>query len=44
MLPRVILHMGVSVDGRYDWTVAPDTTYYDIVRLLEADGVRYCWA
>jgi len=38
MLPRVILHMGVSVDGRYDWTVAPDTPYYEIVRLLEADA------
>jgi 2,5-diamino-6-(ribosylamino)-4(3H)-pyrimidinone 5'-phosphate reductase len=28
----------VSVDGRYDWTVAPDTPYYEIVRLLEADA------
>jgi len=37
-LPRVILHMGVSVDGRYDWTVTPETPYYEIVQLLEADA------
>jgi 2,5-diamino-6-(ribosylamino)-4(3H)-pyrimidinone 5'-phosphate reductase len=38
MLPRVILHMGVSVDGRYDWAVAQDSPYYEIVQLLEADA------
>jgi 2,5-diamino-6-(ribosylamino)-4(3H)-pyrimidinone 5'-phosphate reductase len=38
MLPRVILHMGVSVDGRYDWAVAHDSPYYEIVQLLEADA------
>lgn len=38
MLPRVILHMGVSVDGRYDWALGPDTPYYEIVQLLEADA------
>jgi 2,5-diamino-6-(ribosylamino)-4(3H)-pyrimidinone 5'-phosphate reductase len=38
MRPRVILHMGVSVDGRYDWALAPDTPYYEIVQLLEADA------
>src|SRR5512139_3847230 len=37
MLPYVILHMGVSVDGRIDWGLAPDSPYYDLVPLFNAD-------
>jgi 2,5-diamino-6-(ribosylamino)-4(3H)-pyrimidinone 5'-phosphate reductase len=37
MLPRVIIHMGVSVDGRYDWGLELDTPYYEIVQRLKPD-------
>jgi 2,5-diamino-6-(ribosylamino)-4(3H)-pyrimidinone 5'-phosphate reductase len=41
MLPYVILHTGVSVDGRMDWDLpagfAPDSPYYEVVASFQAD-------
>lgn len=36
MLPKVIMHIGVSLDGRIDWGVA-EGPYYDVVSALKAD-------
>jgi 2,5-diamino-6-(ribosylamino)-4(3H)-pyrimidinone 5'-phosphate reductase len=38
MLPTVIIHMGISLDGRYDWSLGGDSPYYKIVRALKADA------
>ncbi len=37
MLPYVILHIGLSVDGRIDWGGGADNPYYDLVRQFGAD-------
>ncbi len=37
MLPYVILHMGISVDGRIDWGLDSDNPYYELVEQFEAD-------
>jgi 2,5-diamino-6-(ribosylamino)-4(3H)-pyrimidinone 5'-phosphate reductase len=37
MLPYVILHMGVSVDGRMDWGGGSDNPYYELVEQFGAD-------
>jgi 2,5-diamino-6-(ribosylamino)-4(3H)-pyrimidinone 5'-phosphate reductase len=37
MKPAVILHTGMSLDGRIDWTLAQDSPYYMLVRRLGAD-------
>lgn len=37
MLPYVILHMGISVDGRIDWGLGSDNPYYELVGQLGAD-------
>ncbi|MBN2503126.1 MAG: RibD family protein [Anaerolineales bacterium] len=36
-LPKVILHMGLSVDGRDDWSAAPGSPYYELVGRFQAD-------
>jgi len=38
MLPTVIIHMGISLDGRYDWSSVGDSPYYEIVQALKADA------
>lgn len=38
MKPYVVLHMGMSLDGRIDWSRAEDSPYYDLVHHLEADA------
>ena len=38
MLPKVILHMGVSADGRYDWGISTDSPYYEIIPSLNTDA------
>lgn len=37
MIPRVILHMGASLDGRIDWGVLPNSPYYDLIPAFHAD-------
>ena len=37
MLPYVILHMGISVDGRIDWGLGSDNPYYELVSQFDAD-------
>jgi 2,5-diamino-6-(ribosylamino)-4(3H)-pyrimidinone 5'-phosphate reductase len=37
MQPYVILHVGMSLDGRIDWGVGPDTPYYALVEQFGAD-------
>ena len=37
MLPYVILHMGISVDGRIDWGGGADNPYYELVEQFTAD-------
>ena len=39
MLPRVILHNGISVDGRYDWFTGDVGLYYELAGRLEADAM-----
>ncbi len=38
MLPSVILHMGVSVDGRIDWGIGDPGPYYAIAVQMGADA------
>jgi len=38
MLPTVIIHVGVSLDGRYDWSLDVESPYYEIVQMLESDA------
>jgi 2,5-diamino-6-(ribosylamino)-4(3H)-pyrimidinone 5'-phosphate reductase len=35
--PYVILHMGISLDGRIDWGGGPDNPYYELVEQFGAD-------
>jgi 2,5-diamino-6-(ribosylamino)-4(3H)-pyrimidinone 5'-phosphate reductase len=37
MQPYVILHMGISLDGRIDWGGDADSPYYDLVEQFGAD-------
>ncbi len=37
MLPYVIIHIGLSVDGRIDWGGGSDNPYYDLVREFHSD-------
>lgn len=37
MIPRVIMHIGASVDGRIDWGMCPNNPYYDVIRSFQAD-------
>jgi 2,5-diamino-6-(ribosylamino)-4(3H)-pyrimidinone 5'-phosphate reductase len=39
MLPRVILHNGISVDGRYDWYTGDVGLYYELAGRLESDAM-----
>ena len=37
MYPYVILHIGISLDGRIDWGGGADNPYYELVEQFEAD-------
>lgn len=37
MLPYVILHMGISLDGRIDWGGGSDNPYYELVQQFGVD-------
>jgi len=37
MLPNVIIHVGLSEDGRIDWGGGSDNPYYELVQKLSAD-------
>ncbi len=37
MNPHVIIHMGISLDGRIDWGFSPSSPYYDLVSSFHAD-------
>ncbi len=37
MIPYVIMHVGVSVDGRLDWGMSGDNPYYHVIRTFHAD-------
>ncbi len=37
MLPYVVLHMGISVDGRIDWGGGSDNPYYELVEQFGVD-------
>lgn len=37
MLPYVILHMGISLDGRIDWGGGADNPYYELVEQFSVD-------
>ena len=37
MLPYVIIHMGISVDGRIDWGLGADNPYYELVEQFGVD-------
>jgi 2,5-diamino-6-(ribosylamino)-4(3H)-pyrimidinone 5'-phosphate reductase len=39
MLPRVILHNGVSLDGRMDWGMGDIGLYYELAARWEADAM-----
>ncbi len=39
MLPRVISHIGASLDGRLDWGVSDEGLYYELVACLKADAM-----
>ncbi len=38
MIPRVIMHIGISVDGRIDWGMSPNSPYYEVIRSFHADA------
>ncbi len=38
MLPYVILHVGISLDGRIDWGGGLDNPYYELVGQFGADA------
>ncbi len=38
MKPKVFLHMGISLDGRYDWSKTPGSPYYSLIRHIQADS------
>ena len=37
MIPRVIMHVGASLDGRIDWGLSPDSPYYEVIGSFKAD-------
>ncbi len=37
MIPHVIMHVTVSVDGRIDWGIAENNPYYGLIRSFHAD-------
>ncbi|MGE5073501.1 MAG: dihydrofolate reductase family protein [Anaerolineae bacterium] len=37
MIPRVIMHVGASVDGRIDWGVSAESPYYEVIGSFHAD-------
>ncbi len=37
VIPRVIMHIGASLDGRIDWGMCPNNPYYDVIRSFGAD-------
>ncbi len=37
MQPYVILHVGMSLDGRIDWGLGADNPYYELIEQFEAD-------
>ncbi len=37
MIPRVIMHVAASIDGRIDWGISPNNPYYDVIRSFHAD-------
>ena len=39
MLPHVILHIGMSVDGRIDWGVGDEGLYYELAARFNADAM-----
>jgi 2,5-diamino-6-(ribosylamino)-4(3H)-pyrimidinone 5'-phosphate reductase len=39
MLPHVILHVGMSLDGRLDWTSIDQGLYYEIAARLAPDAI-----
>lgn len=39
MLPRVIIHSGVSADGRMDWYPGDEGLYYEIAGRFNADAM-----
>src|SRR5512136_417792 len=39
MLPHVILHIGMSVDGRIDWGVGDEGLYYELAAHFDADAM-----
>lgn len=39
MLPRVILHNGISVDGRYDWYTGDVGLYYELAGRLDTEAM-----
>jgi 2,5-diamino-6-(ribosylamino)-4(3H)-pyrimidinone 5'-phosphate reductase len=39
MLPRIILHIGMSVDGRIDWNVGDEGLYYELAARFNADAM-----
>ena len=39
MLPHVILHVGMSVDGRIDWGVGDEGLYYELAARFNADAM-----
>ena len=39
MLPWVILHNGISVDGRMDWFIGDIGLYYELAERWKADAM-----
>jgi 2,5-diamino-6-(ribosylamino)-4(3H)-pyrimidinone 5'-phosphate reductase len=39
MLPHVILHIGMSVDGRIDWGMGDEGLYYELAARFNADAM-----
>ncbi len=37
MIPRVIMHVGASLDGRIDWGMASGNPYYELIRSFHSD-------
>lgn len=38
MIPHIIMHVTVSLDGRIDWGMMPGNPYYDVIRSFHADA------
>jgi len=37
MIPHVIIHVGISLDGRLDWGFSPNSPYFDLISSFHAD-------